>query len=163
MNTSKHRWTIWGLTIAAGIWSPGLTVGIRNEAHAEQTGVAPGLLLTRCETWTPDSHATPVTEQTAGNEVRIAGNGTPNLLWRVAILLTRASVRARRIGSARTFAIRACKTPAIHSWPSCSGTIGTVAAPNRTASPGTTCFLNRFRRTRSTSRPWAWPRRAPRR
>ena len=76
MSTSKYQRTIWGLTITAGIWSLGLTVGNRAEAHAEATTGVPGLVLTRCETWTPDSHATPVTQQAAENEVRITGNGT---------------------------------------------------------------------------------------
>ena len=76
-NTSKPRLPIWGLTIAAGVLSLGLTLGSQSKARAEGTSSPPGLVLTRCETWTPDAHATPVTGQTAENEVQIAANGTP--------------------------------------------------------------------------------------
>ncbi len=76
MKTSKRQWMIWSLTIAIGVLSLGLTVCDRSEARAEGASSGAGLVLTRCETWTPDSHATPVTRQAAGNEVQIAGNGT---------------------------------------------------------------------------------------
>ncbi|MGA2257931.1 MAG: hypothetical protein ABSG53_24975, partial [Thermoguttaceae bacterium] len=76
MSFCKHQRTIWGLTFAAGILSLGLAVSNRSQTHAEGASIAPGLVLTRCETWTPDSHATPVTQQAAENEVRITGNGT---------------------------------------------------------------------------------------
>ena len=36
-----------------------------------------GLALDRCETWTPDAHATPVTSRAADGDVLAAGNGTP--------------------------------------------------------------------------------------
>jgi len=76
MNASKYRRTIWGLTIGAAVLSPGLTAGSRTAAYAAGTGSPAGLALARRETWTPDAHATPVTRQTAENEVRIEGNGT---------------------------------------------------------------------------------------
>ncbi len=76
MSTSRIRRTIWGLTIAVVMFLLGLEVGNRSEAQAEGISSAPGLVLTRCEAWTPDSHATPVTQQAAENEFRITGNGT---------------------------------------------------------------------------------------
>ena len=78
MNNSKQRRTIWGLTIPAAVLSLGLAVGDHSAARAEGTSSGlPGLVLTRCETWTPDAHATPVTQQAGRGEVQIAGNGTP--------------------------------------------------------------------------------------
>jgi len=76
MRASKWRRTIWGLAIAMAILSPGLTVGSRRDAGAAGNKNPAGPVLTGCETWTPDSHATPLTQQVAENEVRIAGNGT---------------------------------------------------------------------------------------
>jgi predicted amidohydrolase len=55
----------WVLTLVALIVGQGTAVWAQT-----------GLTLERCETWTPDVHATPVTHRAADGAVSIAGNGT---------------------------------------------------------------------------------------
>jgi predicted amidohydrolase len=64
----------WGL--AVGLLLESLVVIAGGEARADEAKGAARVVLDRCETWTPDAHATPVTRQTADGQVVIAGNGT---------------------------------------------------------------------------------------
>lgn len=72
MTTTITR-TGWVLQVAI-IAAAGM--GCCAQASSEESTTGAGVKLERCETWTPDSQATPITSRSAQGDLSISGNGT---------------------------------------------------------------------------------------